>query len=270
MNALSERYVIRGGSEGRERLRVLSRVLAPGTLALLESAGVRPGMACLDVGCGGGDVAFELGRLVGAEGRVLGLDLDPVQLEIARREAAALGLAHCAFELGDAMLIEGAREYDIAYARFLLTHLPDPAAALARMHAQVVPGGTVVLEDIDFRGHFCEPPCAAFDRYVAWYTRVVQGRGADPWIGARLPSLLREAGFADVRVRVVQPCGLEGDVKRMASLTLANIADAVHAAGLAEREELARTQAELDRYADDPGSLMSLPRIVQAWATRAR
>ena len=42
-------YLIRGGIAGRERLRVLARVMRPGTLALLERAGVTAGLRCLDV-----------------------------------------------------------------------------------------------------------------------------------------------------------------------------------------------------------------------------
>ena len=38
-------YLIRGGIEGRERLRVLGRVMRPGNLALLEAAGLGPGNA---------------------------------------------------------------------------------------------------------------------------------------------------------------------------------------------------------------------------------
>jgi hypothetical protein len=42
-------YIIRGGEEGRARLRVLSRVMRPTTLSLLDRAGIRPGMECLEV-----------------------------------------------------------------------------------------------------------------------------------------------------------------------------------------------------------------------------
>jgi ubiquinone/menaquinone biosynthesis C-methylase UbiE len=59
-------YVIRGGIEGRERLRILSRVMRPTTLDLLRRVGIRPGMACLEIGCGGGDLAFDMARMVGA------------------------------------------------------------------------------------------------------------------------------------------------------------------------------------------------------------
>ena len=44
-------YGIRGGIEGRERVRVLAWVLRPTMLGLLERI-VQPGMSCLDAGCG--------------------------------------------------------------------------------------------------------------------------------------------------------------------------------------------------------------------------
>src|SRR5262245_27552439 len=73
-------YVIRGGVQGRERLRLLARVLRPTTLGLFAHVGIRPGMTCLDVGCGGGDVAFDLARATGAGGKVVGIDIDRTKL----------------------------------------------------------------------------------------------------------------------------------------------------------------------------------------------
>jgi 2-polyprenyl-3-methyl-5-hydroxy-6-metoxy-1,4-benzoquinol methylase len=55
-------YVIRGEEEGKARLRIISHALWPATLNLLKSAGIKTGMACLDVGCGGGDVTLEMAR----------------------------------------------------------------------------------------------------------------------------------------------------------------------------------------------------------------
>ena len=80
-------YVIRGGVEGRERLRLLSAVMGPSTRALLAEVGIAAGAACLDLGCGGGDVTFELARALGPGGRVLGVDLDEIMVDMARREA---------------------------------------------------------------------------------------------------------------------------------------------------------------------------------------
>jgi ubiquinone/menaquinone biosynthesis C-methylase UbiE len=50
------------------------------TLNLLQRSGIQPGMACLDIGCGGGDVSFDLARLVGPNGRVAGIDIDEVKM----------------------------------------------------------------------------------------------------------------------------------------------------------------------------------------------
>jgi ubiquinone/menaquinone biosynthesis C-methylase UbiE len=67
-------YLIRGGVEGRERLRILARVMRPTTISLFDRVGIKARMACLDVGCGGGDVTLDLACLVGPEGRVVGWD----------------------------------------------------------------------------------------------------------------------------------------------------------------------------------------------------
>ena len=71
-----EGYVLRGGRAGAERLRLLNRVKWPTTEPLLRAAGLRAGMSCLDVGCGGGDVTLKMAALVGAEGNVVGVDRD--------------------------------------------------------------------------------------------------------------------------------------------------------------------------------------------------
>jgi cyclopropane fatty-acyl-phospholipid synthase-like methyltransferase len=44
---------------------MLARARRPDTLALFDLVGVRPGMRCLDLGCGGGEVTFEIARLTG-------------------------------------------------------------------------------------------------------------------------------------------------------------------------------------------------------------
>jgi SAM-dependent methyltransferase len=261
-------YVIRGGAAGRERLRILARVVEPSTRALLARAGVGPGMACLDVGCGGGDVSFLLAGLVGDSGRIVALDMDAAEIELARGEVAALGCSTIAFHVSAAGEGPPAAAFDVVYARFLLTHLPDPAAVLAWMQAHLRPGGVCIVEDIDFRGHFCHPDDAAFRRYLERYADLVRRRGVDPDIGARLPSLLLESGFCDVQMHVVQPAGFEGEVKLIAPITLESIVEPLIAEHLATREEIEADIAALYAFAAAPRSVLSLPRIVQAWGRR--
>jgi SAM-dependent methyltransferase len=261
-------YVIRGGVDGRERLRILARVLAPTTRGLLERVGLGPGMSCLDAGCGGGDVTVEMARMVGAAGRVLGIDGDAAKIALARAEAAEMSLPGLSFAVATIGADCAASQLDLVYSRFVLTHLREPAAALGWMVQRLRPGGLVVLEDIDFRGHFCHPPSDAFTRYVELYARVVRAHGADPDIGPRLPGLLREAGCGALGMHVVQPAAFAGELKLLAAITLENIADAVLAADLATRDELARLVSELHHLAVDDQTVMSLPRVVQAWGRR--
>jgi len=258
-------YVIRGGVEGRERLRLLSEVVAPSTRAFLAEVGIPAGASCLDVGCGGGDVTCELARAAGPSGRALGVDLDAVKVEIARREAAEKGITNVAFDAYDVRSRAPEGSFDFVYARFLLTHLADPGSLLSVLRRHVRPGGVIAVEDIDFRGHFSEPECLALHRYVNLYSQSVRKRGADPNIGPRLPALLREAGFEDVRMRLVHPAGLETNLKLLAAVTLENIAEAVLADRLIGEDELAAAIEELHAFAREPHTILGGPRIFQVW-----
>jgi SAM-dependent methyltransferase len=264
----AKHYVIRGGSAGRERLRVLARVMWPTTSVLLERVGVAASSRCLDLGCGGGDVTVALARLA-PDGFVVGADMDEPQLDVARREAADAGLANVDFQVLDVMQPASDNEqFDLIYARFLLTHLPDPSLALTHMCARLAPAGALVVEDIDFTGHFCHPDNAAFWRFVQLYSDAVTARGGDANIGRRVPSLLRATGLADPQMNVVQPAGFEGEVKMIAPITLEAIADAVLAAGLCTVDELDRTVDDLYAFAADDGSVLSTPRVVQVWGRK--
>src|SRR5262249_55016577 len=140
-------YIIRGGQAGRERLRLLARVMWPTTRELFERAGVRPGMRCLDVGCGGGERSPHLEPPGGPRG-VVGIDLDAVKIAAAREEAAAAGVPNVAFEVADVTAGELPRPgFDLVYVRFVLTHLRDPQRAVQRLCDLLVPGGQLVVED---------------------------------------------------------------------------------------------------------------------------
>jgi SAM-dependent methyltransferase len=67
----------------------------------LDKAGIRPRMRCLDVGCGGGDVLRDLAKRVGANGQVVGIDMDAAQLAIVRAEAAAQNLHNIDYRVAD-------------------------------------------------------------------------------------------------------------------------------------------------------------------------
>jgi SAM-dependent methyltransferase len=205
------------------------------------------------------------------DGTVVGIDADGTALEIAGAEANERGLHHVAFREADVTADPPDDElgaFDLVYARFLLTHLTDPGATVRLLYARLTPGGVLIVEDIDFAGHFCHPPSPAFDRYLDWYVRAAERRGVDPNIGPRLPGLLRDSGLESLDMNVVQPAGIDGEAKLTAPITLEAIADAVIASGLCEVAEMEQTVDELYEFARRTDTVMSLPRIVQAWGYR--
>jgi SAM-dependent methyltransferase len=261
-------YVIRGGEEGRARLRIIARALWPTTERLLLTAGIVPGMTCMDVGCGGGDVSLAMARLVGASGKVVGLDLDDTKLRLAREDAARDGLRNVEFRTSNVDQLDHEMEYDLVYARFLLTHLRDPADALIRIVRAAKLGGVIVVEDLDHSGVFSHPPCAALERHVTLYNQVVHLRGADPEIGPKLPGLFRQVGLRHPRVSHVQPVFADGEAKHVHQITLQSIRPALIAARLATSAEVDALTRALDDYVGDPETIMSFPRIFQVWARR--
>lgn len=262
----TKRYVIQGGAQGRERLRILAGVMGAQTRALLDAVGIPSGASCLDVGCGGGDVSIELARRVGASGRVTGVDLDETKIQIAREEAEQHGLTQVSFDVRDVTAWEPDAQFDVVYARFLLTHLSHPGPLVAAFRRHLRPGGVVIVEDIDFRGHFAEPECPALTRFVELYSASVRRRGADPNIGPRLPALLRDGGFADVHLRLAHPVAMQGGIKLLTCITLESIADAVVKDGLITDAELRKTIDELRAFAADPHTVLGGPRVFQAWS----
>ena len=261
-------YIIRGGLEGQKRIEVLARVLWPTTSRLLAEVGLAPGMTCLDLGCGGGDVTLQLAASVGPQGHVIGVDMDETTLGLARRSATRLGLANVQFRRLNVQDWVDASQYDCIYARFLLTHLADPLGVLRQMLRVVRAGGVAVVEDIDFGGHFCYPPCVGFDAYVRLYRAVAARHGADADIGPKLYGMLLDAGWRNPQLNVIQPTFTSGEGKQIALLTLINIADSVIAGEVATEAELQSAIDDLTRFTNDPRTLVGLPRIFQLWVRR--
>jgi ubiquinone/menaquinone biosynthesis C-methylase UbiE len=225
-------------------------------------------MVCWEPGCGGGDVAFDLARMVAPNGNVLATDIDDAKLDLARREAAEQNLDNIEFRFGNVLKESSDRGFDFVHARFLLSHVPNPASALTNMWNALRPGGTLAVEDVGFSGYFCYPSNAAISRYVELYTRTAERKGGDANLGPRLASLLAAAGFEDVQMNVVQHASTVGEVKLLTPLTMENIADSVLSEGLADRTEIDALVMELYEFANTPGTIGCTPRIFEAWGRR--
>ena len=263
-----ERYAIIGGRPGYERLRVLAAARRDTTVEFFRLAGLLPGMRCVDLGCGSGDVTFEIAALTGPGGSAVGIDMDQAKLELAREAAQERGLVNVAFELGDVNRWHGATEYDFVYCRFLLQHLSRPVDLLGRMWEAVGPGGVLAVEDSDLEGLFCDPDNDGFSFYVRMVAEVIAANGGDPGCARRLVRYFREIGIPDPEMRMLQGINSSGDAKAMPLLTLEAIADSVVSAGLANADEVTSARDVLAAFTADDATSISDPRVFQVWARR--
>lgn len=240
-------YVLRRGRSGALRLEVLGRAAAPATLALLDRLPWQPHWRSLDVGCGIGLVTSELARRGES---ALGVDNGS---EFASSERVR-------FRWGDARQLDDLKEtFEVVYARYLLSHLADPQEVVAGMARRLAPGGYLVLEDVDFPGHTCDPPCPAFEAYLQLYQELVRRRGGDAGVGRRLWRLASQAGLEVVYSGVSLALFREGWEKRVAELTLAHIARGLVQQGLAERARLAEWLRQLRAHRRGPSQISLAP-----------
>jgi SAM-dependent methyltransferase len=202
---MSREYIHGFSDAEMRRLTRMQEILNDAELAAVGLAGVA---RVLDVGCGLGQMTRAMARALGPGGAVVGVERDARQLAEAARQARAAGEASLVeFRQGDAtaLPLEAAERgrFDLAHARFLLEHVPDPLAVVREMVSAVRPGGRVVLLDDDHDLLRLWPECAEADRVWTIYWQRYRARGLDPLIGRRLPDLLRQAGARPTRVTTV-------------------------------------------------------------------
>jgi ubiquinone/menaquinone biosynthesis C-methylase UbiE len=260
-------YTIEGGRTDADRLARQARVMAEATGRFLARTGLHDGWACLDVGCGDGQVTLELARSVGPTGRAVGIDIDEQALAIARRAAQQAG-AKAEFICADATQPPGMDAFDLAYARLLLSHLADPSAALRAMRSAIRAGGWVAVEDL-FTGTLrSEPPAPALDRLQDVYSATVRAHGGDPTIGPRLPALLAHAGLEDVQEFTVENPMTAVEDKLFLAELVDNMREAMLATGAASAPELDEIRAGVESAARDPERVFYQARIHQVWGRR--
>ncbi|HEX4775427.1 MAG TPA: class I SAM-dependent methyltransferase [Acidimicrobiia bacterium] len=257
-----------GGDQGAQRLAVLGRLKLPTTMALLEGLGLNAGMRCLDVGCGSGAITLAMASVVGPTGRVVGFDHNKAVLRWAVDAAHRERVPQVTFCTADVSDLDAEACYDLVFARFLLSRVPNPGDALDRMVRALRPGGIVVVEDEEFAGQFCHPHSDAFDRFAELYAAALRRRGGDPEIGPELPARLDAYGLEGVGVNVVQPTFRRGEGKRLPALTMAHLGPELEAHHLADVDEVDDVTADLQQLAHDDTSIVGLPRVYQCWGRR--
>jgi ubiquinone/menaquinone biosynthesis C-methylase UbiE len=162
-------YILGHTQDEIRRLIEQAALLRPITERLLRSAGIKNGMRVLDLGCGAGDVSMLAGKLVGASGSVVGIDLNADILGVARARAHANGLSHLSFTKASVGTFSDPRPFDLVIARYVLIYQIDPVAFLRAAANFVTPGGVLALHEfIVDRPVYSRPSVALWQQTADW------------------------------------------------------------------------------------------------------
>ena len=243
-------YAFGDSAAAARRLALLAEVFEPTSRAFLAHVGARhagaPPELAVDLGCGPGHTTRLLVSVLGPR-RVLGLDQSASFVALAAGDAPP-GVE---FAVHDVTVVPfPCPPAGLLSCRFLLGHLPDPAAALAAWATQLAPGGLLLVDEVE-RIRTDQP---ALRRYLEVAAALLAGRGHALEIGPHLHRLPDPPGLARRHDRAAP---LAPPAARAAGLFARNLAvwreDAVRS-GLAADAELDRLAGALAAVAAGPAA----------------
>ena len=208
-NMADRAYTMGRSKEETERLIQQSGLYQDITHRLLTDAGLFTGMKVLDIGSGAGDVAFAAAERVGAEGAVIGVDMNPEILQTARTRAQEAGITNVSFVVGDVETLDLDTDFDALIGRLVLTYLPKPADTLKRLVKRLRPGGIVAFQEVDFAIYpsITRPETPVLNQLAEWGLEVFQRSGANIGMGLDLYGTFVDAGLPEPTLQYSAPVG---------------------------------------------------------------
>jgi ubiquinone/menaquinone biosynthesis C-methylase UbiE len=253
-------YVL-GHTQGElRRLAIQAALIDPITRRFVREGGITEGMRVLDIGSGGGHVAFLVADLVGSAGHVVGVDQSPTAVAAATADAQARSLGNVEFRAGNPAEMVFDRPFDAVVGRFVLQFQADPVSMLKNVARHVRPGGPVVFHELAWSGIWSFPPTPLHDRCCAWAMEAIRRSGTETLMGLKLYSTFVAAGLPEptMRMEAVIAAGAQAwpMLEQVAGL-VESLVPAMERFGVATVEEIG-SESLLERLLDEARSAESV------------
>lgn len=233
-------YALGHSQEELVRLGTQASVIDPMTRRTFEEAEVGRGMRVLDVACGPGYVSTLLADLVGEDGEIVGVDINPTMIATAESRIKDLGLHNVTFQVGDPSQMSFDRSFDAVVGRYILMFLPDPAAMVRGVAAHARKGGVVAFHEVAWYSATSYPPAPLYDKVCQWLIAACKYKDADPDMGVKLPATFSAAGLPAPLMHVESLIGSGQGLEpvRLSTELLKTMEEAAIGAGVATKEEI--------------------------------
>jgi ubiquinone/menaquinone biosynthesis C-methylase UbiE len=180
--------------------------LQPLTDLLVKSADIKPGYSVLDLACGTGEPGLTIAKIVGPNGRVVGVDLAPGMLIVARERMTSQGLKNVTFQLNEHDDLPALQDssFDAAVCRLGLMFMPDPVRMLKAIRRVLKPGGkaSVVVWGPPEKAPFFSVPMKAVLKHLPDIKPVQPGTPGGPFgipSQEMLEGIFTKAGFSNFK-----------------------------------------------------------------------
>ncbi|MBA7645457.1 2-methoxy-6-polyprenyl-1,4-benzoquinol methylase [subsurface metagenome] len=118
---------------------------------VIEGSGIKPGMTVVDLGCGSGAFTPFVARVVGEEGKVYAVDIQPRMLQQLERKLARTenqDITNVELKQAGAYGLPFEDEaFDLVYMVTVLQEIPDRGRALREIKRVLKPGGTLAVTE---------------------------------------------------------------------------------------------------------------------------